>query len=298
MATVNFVQQIYSREVLQAFVQNLAPLRGFSIDASPAPAEQGTVVKMSLISNATSDTDNTNFEVDGGTLNEIDVTLGTYRKTSLSVSDQQLVETMGASLLQLNNAYQAGARLATDVWSDITAAITPLAFPATPFKVAANGAFTPDDVSALLADAYGPTLKFPKKGVSLYLTAQAFYALVGKLSYITYGDQSAIRFGRIDGLFGLDSVYWSNVMPIAAAAPAIVGFLATPAAFGVCFRHIPAPYPQEYIAVDELSDEEGLTIGYRRHYARKLRKTFDVWDTLYGFQKGDPEALLLITNQT
>lgn len=298
MATVNFVQQIYSREVLQGFVANLGPIRGFSTDASPAPAEQGTVIKLSIISNATSDTDNTNFEVDGGTLNEIDLTLATYRKSSLSVSDQQLVETMGANMLQLNNAYQAGARLATDIWTDIAASIVAATFTVTPFKVAANNILTPSDVGKLLAYAWGAGVNFPKTGLSLVLTPAIYENLLAQLNYNLYGGREAIKDGQLPGILGLDSISWNSVMPTVGTGPNILGFLATPAAIAIAFRHIPAPYPQEYISVDELSDEEGFTLGYRRHYSRKLRKTFDVWDTLYGYTPANPLALILLTNQS
>src|SRR5258708_6941892 len=78
MATVSFTQQIYSREVLQSFIKKLAPIHAFSVDASPTPEQLGTVVKLSIVKNTTvASTPGSvvNFEIDGGELDEIDVTL-------------------------------------------------------------------------------------------------------------------------------------------------------------------------------------------------------------------------------
>lgn len=273
----NLNDTIFTQFALEAFVQRLAPLAAFSTSYSAEAEKKGSAIIVPLISSLSATTFNQDYEVGGGTMTGVTISLTNHKIVSVDLTDVQVANSSNADLEKWGR--QAGAAMAeaivTDVWGLITSANFGTAVITT---AATNFVYSQvNKLRKLLNQAKAPT-----EGRSLFMDGDSMEALLNdssiKASFATSLSESMVR-GAVPRVAGFD-LYESNIIPTTDGQYA---FGVHASAIALAIRYLQPQAPGEYLEVKRLTDAQtGLTLGYRRHYSTKLGKHFMNLEAIWG----------------
>jgi hypothetical protein len=290
MATIALNDKIFTQIALQAFVAKLTPLNAFTRDFSGDARRKGDAIVVPLISGITATTFNSSYEEGGGAITFATVNIDRHRIASIDLTDVQVANSSAAVLDNL--AIQAGESLARIVLQDIWSAITVTNFGAAILTTAGAG-YTIAQIGALrkaLAKRNVPTDR-----LSFINNSDIFTGLLtsaGVAQALNYGGAEAVRDGQIPRLLGME-IYESNVIP--ANAISLGGFVAHPDSIALAMRYLEPQAAGEYLAAEQVTASNGITMGYRRHYNTATGKHFANFECLFGFTPALTLGLALVT---
>lgn len=297
----NLAGKIVSTNALEAFTKLLCPLNAFTTSFDNEAGQVGDRIEIPFVTqfgnngsttvgafNASSN----NYSTAGTTdIDAVQVSLGNHQKTTWGITDFEAAEYQIAQLERFGS--QKGNDLATKIFTDVTGLMTSGNFSNNTAVGAAN-AFTLDELldarAKIVARGANPA------DCSVLLGSGHFNALLGdaRFSADAYGGAEAIRQGVIPSLAGFRAVY---ECPNIASGASVNGVIAHPNAIAVAFRYL---QPTEggasaYTRTDRLTNEYGMTMGYRQYYEPQLGKSFATLEAVYGFSVVDGNALERLT---
>ena len=291
MSSIALNDKIFTQIALQAFVAKLAPLNAFTRDFSGDARRKGDAIVVPLISGITATTFNQSYEVGGGAITFATVSIDKHRIASIDLTDVQVANSSAAVMDNL--AIQAGESLARIVLTDIWSAITVANFGAA-ILTTAGANYTIAQMGALrkvLAQRNVPTDR-----LSLIADSEIYSGLLtsnGVAQALNYGGAEAVRDGQIPRLLGM-GIYESNIMP-ANAMTKLGGFVAHPDSIAIAMRYLEPQAAGEYLAAEQVTASNGITMGYRRHYNTSTGKHFANFECLFGFTPALTLGLAIVT---
>ena len=291
MSSIALNDKIFTQIALQAFVAKLAPLNAFTRDFSGDARRKGDAIIVPLISGITATTFNQSYEVGGGAITFATVSIDKHRIASIDLTDVQVANSSAAVMDNL--AIQAGESLARIVLTDIWSAITVANFGAA-ILTTAGANYTIAQMGALrkvLAQRNVPTDR-----LSLIADSEIYSGLLtsnGVAQALNYGGAEAVRDGQIPRLLGM-GIYESNIMP-ANAMTKLGGFVAHPDSIAIAMRYLEPQAAGEYLAAEQVTASNGITMGYRRHYNTSTGKHFANFECLFGFTPALTLGLAIVT---
>lgn len=291
MATIALNDKIFTQVALQAFVAKLSPLNAFTRDFSGDARRKGDAVIVPLISGITATTFNSSYEVGGGAITFATVSIDKHRIASIDLTDVQVANSSAAVMDNL--AIQAGESLARIVLQDIWSAITVTNFGAA-ILTTAGANYTIAQMGALrkaLAQRNVPTDR-----LSLIADSDIYTGLLtsnGVAQALNYGGAEAVRDGQIPRLLGME-IYESNIIP-ANALTKLGGFVAHPDSIALAMRYLEPQAAGEYLAAEQVTASNGITMGYRRHYNTSTGKHYANFECLFGFTPALTLGLAIVT---
>jgi hypothetical protein len=271
-----------AQNALQPFMAGLTPLRAFSTNFSPEPADKLDTVRVPVIGAPGQSSDfagNYTTNADS-TITVVPVVLSRHKYKTVHVTAREAAET---ALPILDNLVAAAVKqLAEDVLKDVFSEIT-----------AAN--FGTPAIPALAATAFNyrktlemreacSAVKMPITGRSLILD-DAYYTnlltddVVSK-SFILPLSQPGVIEAQLRRIAGFE-VFPSTILP--DNGEKLVGFAAHPSGIAIAMRYL-VPVA-EYDEAGAVTDPEtGLTFGYLRYTETSSNKIFVTVECLYGFK--------------
>ena len=284
MATLtNVNDKIIAQRALEGLVDFLAPLNSFSTSFSDETTNKGDTVIVPLVGTLTATTFNQSYEVAGGTLTAVTVSINNHKIVPLSLTDVQFAN---SSVAQIEKwGYQAGQALGnqiiSSVWTLITSGSPAFFATAYTFPVASW------NVSRLITVRQAMTVaKIPMDNRTLFLDPTSYSAMLSdtalQASYAA-GNSSVISEGRVPRVMGFD-VRESNLIP---TTDTMYGFAVHPSALAVAVRALSPQAPSEYLTAGVISQPEtGASIGYRRHYQPATGTMHLNFEALFGATYG------------
>ena len=291
MSSIALNDKIFTQIALQAFVAKLAPLNAFTRDFSGDARRKGDAIIVPLISGITATTFNQSYEVGGGAITFATVSIDKHRIASIDLTDVQVANSSAAVMDNL--AIQAGESLARIVLTDIWSAITVANFGAATLTTAGAN-YTIAQMGALrkvLAQRNVPTDR-----LSLIADSEIYTGLLtssGVAQALNYGGAEAVRDGQIPRLLGM-GIYESSIIP-ANAMTKLGGFVAHPDSIAIAMRYLEPQAAGEYLAAEQVTASNGITMGYRRHYNTSTGKHFANFECLFGFTPALTLGLAIVT---
>lgn len=264
MATLtNVNDKIIAQRALEGFTEYLHPMNLFSTSFSDETSKKGDTIVVPLVGTLTATTFNQDYQVGGGTLTAVTISLGVHKIVPLSLTDVQFAN---SSVAQLEKwGFQAGQALASAITSHVFSYITsgsPSFFAtAYTFPVASW------NVSRIATVRQAMTVaKVPMDNRSLFLDptsyAQTLTDTAVQAAY-AYGANGAISEGRVPRVYGFD-VRESNLIP---STDTMYGFACHPSALALAVRALAPQVPSAYESAGVVADPTtGLSLGMRRHY--------------------------------
>lgn len=271
-----------AQNALQPFMASLTPLRAFSTNFSPEPADKLDTVRVPVVGTPSESSDFAGNYTDNAdsTVTVAPVVLNRHKYKTVHVTAREAAETAVPVLETL--VASAVKQLAEDVLVDIFSEIT-----------AAN--YGAPAITALNADAFDykkvlkireacSQAKMPITDRSLILD-DAYYTnlladdVVSK-SFVLPVSQPGIVEAQLRRIGGFD-VYPSTVIP--ENGEKLAGFAAHPSGLAVAMRYlVPVAKYDEAGAVTD--PETGLTFGYLRYTETNSNRIFVTVECLYGFK--------------
>lgn len=295
-ANSNMTTNLYSDQVLKGFVDYLAPLRIFSLDASPSPVEKGQAVVVPFIisgSTPASWAESTGYAVQTNTRTGKTCTMSSHYFVFSGLTDIEAANSSITSLEQV--AYNQGASLASTVFTSIATNFTSSNFSSTT-NIVSSSLMTVDkliDIRKTVAD-----LKWPEGNRNVILNSNAFRYLLkdDDLKYIYRGEANTVQTAQIKNVFGWSGVWENNLLPSTDAALELVGVAVNPDALIVANRYLKPQDNNILIEAYPVSDPaSGLTLGYRRWYDAQYGRMVSVYECVWGATVGNSAAASLIT---
>ena len=267
----------------------LTPLRAFSTNFSPQPADKLDTVRVPVVGAPSTSSDfagDYTANVDS-TISVIPVQLNRHKFKTVHVTAREAAET---NLNVLENLV-AGAvkQLAQDVLEDIFSAITVANFGAPAIPALAATAF---DYKKVLAVREACSLaKMPITDRSLVLDG-AYYTnlladdVVAKSFYLPMTAPGVIE-AQLRRIGGFD-VHETVILP--ENGEKLAGFAAHPSGMAIAMRYL-VPVA-EYDEAGAVTDPEtGLTFGYLRYTETSSNRIFVTVEALYGFKAGMADGI-------
>lgn len=298
MSTVNFSDEIFAEEALQAFTSGLVSVLGFSNDFSDSIATEGATVnvpRFDALEATTFDQAANNghpYEGEGGNVGTIKVQLDKHLIVPVDISDVQALNSSQANVQKF--AKQQGSALARKV----LAAIFDLVSLAN-FGNAIAGPIPLASFDARMAQAARRvmvTRNVPAEELNLVASAELYEVLaadpnVARQSW--YGDEASIQTGKVPRLSGM-GVYETNALPLGGTL-SLVGFVAHPDAIALATRNVISQHPERYDVHEVITDADtGLSFTYKRHFSPGKGKTFANLECLFGLTVGLSAGLGLL----
>jgi hypothetical protein len=286
---INTLYTILTNAAIEAFTAVLAPLTVFARNYSSDAVQRGDKVKVLWIPTQAAARD---FQP-GGTYapgdisaTGLDVTINRHKFVSWSLTDTELA--LNAIVNIEDFGRQQGANLGVAVLQDIWSLITAANFTRSQ-GVGAAADFDSDNLIDVKAGC--DAANWPKAGRNVVLASAHFNGLIkdGSLkNAAAYGGPEAIRAGELPALVGF-GVYDSTLGPPAAA---LCGFATMPDAILVAMRYLAPQEGNTYFQAGPVSNESGMTIGFRDFYENIQGRRIQVLEANYGFLRGNPDALI------
>ena len=281
--TLTNVQDIkVAQTALQPFRAALTPMRAFSTNFSPDPAEKLDTVRVPFVGAPTQSSDfagNYTTNADS-TVTVIPVQLTRHKFKTVHLTAREAAETGFNVLDTLVSA--AVKQLAQDVLQDIFSEITAANYGAPVIAALAPAAF---DYKKLLAIREAcSAVKMPVTDRALILDGAYYTNLLGDdivaKSYIPQVAQPGIIEAQIRRLAGFD-LHETVILP--ENGEKLIGFAAHPSGLAVAMRYL-MPVA-EYDEAGAVTDPEtGLTFGYLRYTETSSNRVFVTVECLYGFK--------------
>lgn len=270
-----------AQTALQPWMAALMPLRAFSTNFSPEPADKLDTIRVPVVGTPSQSSD----FVDSYTANPdstvtvIPVQLNRHKFKTIHVTAREAAATALNVLETLVSS--AVKQLAQDVLQDVFSTITEANFgdPAVAPVAAAN--FNYKQVLAIRGACAAE--KMPVTDRSLVLDGAYFTNLLGDdivaKSFMPPIAQPGVVEGVIRRLAGFD-VYETAILP--DNGEKLVGFASHPSGMAIAMRYLPpvADYDESGAVTDP---ETGLTFGYLRFTEIQSNRIFVTVECLYGF---------------
>lgn len=298
MATINFDDKIFSREILNQVTKRLAPLRAFARDFSNDAKNVGDAIAVPLIGAATATTFSQNdnsgnpYEQTGGNVSAITVSLSENHIVPVDITDLQSLNSSPARAEVF--AVQAGSALFNRVFGRITSLITSVNFGAI-VTTLATASWTLTQIRALKLVLEQRDASVDRRSLFIPVEIEDT-ALLGNTAFnaaLNYGGTEAIREGRVPRAMGFD-VYALNQIPLNGIS--LIAWAQSPDAIAVAMR-LKRPQDLSMLAgYEELTDPgTGFTFTYRRHYNPGSGKHHINLEMLFGMTQAITLNLALAT---
>jgi hypothetical protein len=281
--TLTNVQDIkVAQNALLPFRGALLPIRAFSSNFSPDPADKLDTVRVPVVGAPTQSSDFAGSYTANpdSTVTVIPVQLDRHKFKTVHVTAREAAETAFNVLDTLVSA--AVKQLAQDVLQDIFSAITAANYGAPVIPGLAASAF---DYKKLLAIREACSdVKMPVTDRSLVLDGAYYTNLLGDdvvaKGFVPQVVQPGIMDAMIRRLAGFD-LHETVILP--DNGEKLIGFAAHPSGMAVAMRYlVPAANYDEAGAITD--PETGLTFGYLRYSETQSNRVFVTVECLYGFK--------------
>ncbi len=273
-----------AQHALQPFMASLTPLRAFSTNFSPDPADKLDTVRVPVVGtpSASSNFAGSYISSVDSTVTVVPVQLTRHKFKTVHVTAREAAET---SLPVLENLVSSAVKqLAEDVLVDIFSEVTAANYGAP--AITALAADTFDYKKVLKIREACSLVKMPISDRSLILD-DAYYTnlladdVVAK-SFILPLSQPGVVEASLRRIGGFD-VFPSTVLP--ENGEKLVGFAAHPSGMAVAMRYL-APVANYDEAGAVTDPDTGLTFGYLRYTETSSNRIFVTVECLYGFAAG------------
>lgn len=281
MATyTNFDDEIFAQGALEGYTATLFPLSAMSIDWEPSPVPAGDTVLVPLIGTLTATTFGGSYEVCGGSLSAITVTINKHKHVPIGQSDLTAASSSMAKLEKFG--FQQGVALATLVLQDICTLWTTANFGlATAVSVVDFGVAQIRAGRRLLGIA-----KAPAANRNMILDIDPFDNLLGISNFLQVnlsGSNETLREGRIGRALGFD-IFESNGLP---GTNSVMGFIGHGSAIAIAMRYLQPQEGNKYDIARAVADPDtGAVFGLRAHYSEASGTRFINLEANYGFSVG------------
>lgn len=288
--TLTNVQDIkVAQNALLPFRGALLPIRAFSSNFSPDPADKLDTVRVPVVGAPTQSSDFAGSYTANpdSTVNVIPVVLNRHKFKTVHMTAREASTTAFNVLDTLVSA--AVKQLAQDVLHDIFSAITAANYGDPVIPALAAAAF---DYKKLLAIREAcSAVKMPVTDRSLVLDGGYYTNLLGDdivaKSFMPAVAQPGIVEAQIRRLAGFD-LHETVILP--DNGENLVGFAAHPSGMAVAMRYmLPVANYDEAGAVTD--PETGLTFGYLRFSEVQSNRVFVTVECLYGFKTALPDGI-------
>ena len=286
MATISFNDTIFAEEALKAFTAKLAPLRAFSRSLDNQTARKGDAIVVPFISALTATTFNAstaNYQTGGGAVTHNTVNLNQHNIVTFDITDLQNANSSGARFDEI--AAQAGRALGQKVLENVWKLITTTNFGAASVTTSESN-YGLAQLIALRAVLAGRNVDVDPGVCSFIHNTVVGAALLGNTNVLqayAIGDNNAARQGTLGQLVGFPT-YETNILPTASTS--LVAFVAHPDAIMVAMRYLEPLVTGEYAAVERVTNDSGMVMGYRRSYDQASGIMYGAFECLYGTATG------------
>src|SRR6266481_683928 len=282
---------ILTTAALEAFTAALQPIKSFASDFSAAASAKGTAVRVTFIP---TQADAIDFAGDytanpGSTASGVDIPINRQKFVSWQLTDLE------ASLNQLVRiemfGRQYGFKLGKAVLQDIWSIVTLSNYGAAVFT-GASATFDSDTVVDI--DSALDLVFWPDMDRKLILNNTYYNSLIKDPSVKQAqaigmaGAATPIQSGHLPNLLGIE-VFESMLVP--TNGENLVGFAAMPDAMGVAMRYLQPQEANLYYQAAPVTNESGMTLGFRDFYDNKSGTRWQVLEANYGFKVINPAAL-------
>ena len=271
-----------AQSALKPFMATLLPMRAFSSNFSPEPADKLDTIRVPIVGAPSPASDfggSYTADVDSS-IDVAPVQLNRHKFKTVHVSARDTAETAMDLLDTLVGV--AAQQLAQDVLLDIMSVIT-LANFGTP-GIAALSATAFDYKKVLGVRESCANARMPSTDRALVLDAAYFSNLLGDdivaKSFMTPVALPGVVDGHIRRLAGFD-VYETTIL--SNTDEKLVGFAGHPSCLAVAMRYL-QPVAQYDEAGAVTDPETGLTFGYLRYTETSSNRIFVTVECLYGFK--------------
>ncbi len=271
-----------AQNALQPFMAALTPLRAFSTNFSPEPADKLDTVRVPVVGapSQSSDFAGNYTSAADSTVTVIPVQLNRHKFKTVHVTAREAAET-ALNVLETLVA-SAVKQLAQDVLQDIFSEITAANYGVPAIPAVAASAF---DYKKILAVREAcSNVKMPVTDRSLVLDGAYYTNLLGDeivaKSFMAPIAQPGVVEAQIRRLAGFD-IYETVILP--ENGEKLAGFAAHPSGLAVAMRYL-APVANYDEAGAVTDPETGLTFGYLRYTEIQSNRIFVTVECLYGFE--------------
>jgi hypothetical protein len=279
-----------AQSALQPWMAGLLPLRAFSTNFSPEPADKLDTVRVPVVGapSASNDFAGTYLEGIDSSISTLPVVLNRHKFQTFHVTAKEASE---SAVPVLETLLQSKAtQLAQDVLLDVFSVITAANYGAPVIPALAATAFDYKKVLGV-REACG-NAKMPASQRSFILDAGYYTNLladdvVAKSFNLNVSAPGVVE-AQVKRLAGFD-LYETIVLP-SDHPEKLVGFAVHPSAIAVAMRYLQPV--AEYDEAGAVTDPEtGLTFGYLRYTETSSNRIFITIECLYGFAVAIPAGL-------
>ena len=271
-----------AQSALLPYRATLTPLRAFSTNFSPEPADKLDTVRVPVVGAPSESSDFTGSYTANAdsTVSVIPVQLNRHKYQTVHVTAREAAETAMSVLESL--VANAVKQLAQDVLQDIFSEITAANYGASAIPALAASAF---DYKKVLGVREACSLaKMPITDRSLVLDGAYFTSLLAdevvKNSFYAPIAQPGVVEAQIRRLAGFD-IHETVILP--ENDEKLVGFAAHPSGLALAMRYL-VPVAQYDEAGAVTDPETGLTFGYLRYTETSSNRIYVTVEALYGFK--------------
>jgi hypothetical protein len=287
---------ILTSAALEAFIAALTPIKSFANDFSAEAAAKGTGVRVAFIP---SQADAADFAGDytansGSTASGIDILVNRWKYVSWQLTD---LESSINQLVRIESfGRQYGFKLGKAVLQDIWSVVTNANYGSAVFT-GASSTFDSDsvvDIDSALDVLYWPDVDRKMILNNLYYNSLIKDPSVKQAQAIGMaGADTPVQSGHLPNLLGIE-VFESMLVP--ANSENLVGFAAMPDAMGVAMRYMQPQPGNTYFQAAPVTNESGMTLGFRDFYDNKSGTRWQVLEANYGYKVINPAALKRIVS--
>jgi hypothetical protein len=272
-----------AEEAFEAFVAGIAPLQGFSTDFNDEAAEKNATIRVPVVRAIVAESFNT-YETasSGGNVDPVEVALSIHKKATWDLTDLTAGKTPVKVFVA--RAREAMKGLALTVFQEVTNLFITDNIGVTNDDriVQAPASFDLDDVADLDAlltkrNAVGPRTMLATVD---YATALKKDNQIQDVS--AYGSDDVIRTGEFRvPMYGVRA-FETNALSSTVTNEHTGVIMAVPSAAAIAMRPV-VPQPNKVLNVfDTITDGNGVTVGYREHYAPATGKLWATVEVLMG----------------
>ncbi len=288
--TITNVKDIkVAQNALQPWMAGLLPLRAFSTNFSPEPADKLDTVRVPVVGapSASSEFTGSYTANADSTVSVIPVQLNKHKFKTVHVTAREAAETALNVLETLVSS--AVKQLAQDVLQDIFSSITADPYGAPGIPALAASAF---DYKKVLSIREACSIaKMPVTDRALVLDGAYFTNLLGDeivaKSFMAPIAQPGVVEAQIRRLAGFD-IFETTILP--ENGEKLVGFAAHPSGLAVAMRYL-EPVAQYDEAGAVTDPDTGLTFGYLRYTEVQSNRIFVTVECLYGYKQAIADGI-------
>ena len=278
-----------AQNALQPWMAGLLPLRAFSTNFSPEPADKLDTVRVPVVGapSASSEFAGSYTNNADSTVSVIPVQLNKHKFKTVHVTAREAAETALNVLETLVSS--AVKQLAQDVLQDIFSSITADPYGAPGIPALAASAFDYKKVLAIREAC--SNAKMPVSDRALVLDGAYFTNLLGDeivaKSFMPPIAQPGVIEAQIRRLAGFD-IFETTILP--ENGEKLVGFASHPSGLAVAMRYLEPV--AEYDEAGAVTDPEtGLTFGYLRYTEVQSNRIFVTVECLYGYKQAIADGI-------